>query len=160
MMKSRKLLLAAGALLGLCVVGYVAARLAVQNFSPMPANLGVTNGQLAPCPDSPNCVTSHATRADQAIVPIIYSGSIEDAQAKLLRVLQAMPRTSIISNQPGYIHAETRTAFWGFIDDNEFYFDDAAKVIEVRAAARLGYSDLNKNRERLEAIRAAFQAAP
>jgi uncharacterized protein (DUF1499 family) len=126
----------------------------------MPSNLGVTDGQLAPCPESPNCVISHATRAEQAIIPIIYSGPAEEAQAKMLRVLQAMPRMTIITNRPGYIHAESRTAFWGFVDDNEFYFDDAAKVIEVRAASRLGYSDLGKNRERIEAIRAAFQAAP
>lgn len=159
MTQSRKLLLA-GTLLILLVVGYVAARIAIKNLSPMPATLGVTNGELAPCPETPNCVTSRATRPEQAIVPIIYSGNAEEAQAKLLRVLQTMPRLTIITNRPGYIHAETRTAFWGFVDDNEFYFDDTAKVIEVRAAARLGYSDLNKNRERLEAIRAGFEAAP
>ncbi|GAB4430055.1 MAG: hypothetical protein Kow0031_10770 [Anaerolineae bacterium] len=160
MTKSRKLLLATGALLALCGVGYAIARVVVENSSPMPANLGVTSGQLAPCPETPNCVTSRATRADQAITPIIYSGTAEEAQARLLGVLQAMPRLTIITNQPGYIHAETRTAFWGFVDDNEFYFDDAAKIIEVRAAARLGQSDLGNNRARLEEIRAAFEAAP
>ncbi|MFN9173430.1 MAG: DUF1499 domain-containing protein, partial [Synechocystis sp.] len=31
----------------------------------IPQNLGVTNQQLAPCPASPNCVTSQAPAGDQ-----------------------------------------------------------------------------------------------
>jgi uncharacterized protein (DUF1499 family) len=160
MTKSRKLFLAAGALIGLCAIGYVAARIAVQSSSPMPTNLGVTNGELAPCPETLNCVASRATSTQHAITPIIYTTSTEDAQKKLLRVLESFPRLTVVTNQPGYIHAETRSAFWGFVDDNEFYFDDDAHTIEVRAAARLGQSDLGKNRERIEEIRTRFQAAP
>jgi uncharacterized protein (DUF1499 family) len=47
----------------------------------------------------------------------------------------------------------------GFVDDVEFYLDPTVGKIQMRAAARLGQSDLGVNRDRLEAIRAAFAAA-
>jgi uncharacterized protein (DUF1499 family) len=44
----------------------------------------------------------------------------------------------------------------GFVDDVEFLVDDAAKVIHVRSASRLGESDMGVNRSRIEAIRTQF----
>ncbi|MEM7031384.1 MAG: DUF1499 domain-containing protein [Chloroflexota bacterium] len=45
----------------------------------------------------------------------------------------------------------------GFIDDVEFYLDEASTQIEFRAAARLGRDDLRANRKRMEMIRQAFE---
>ena len=93
-----------------------------------------------------------------------YAGTttirVGDGARVTVAVLQQMPRMTIVQNQPNYIRAESRSPFWGFIDDNEFYFDAELSVIEVRAAARLGHSDLDKNRQRIEEIRAKFQTTP
>jgi uncharacterized protein (DUF1499 family) len=43
------------------------------------------------------------------------------------------------------------------VDDLEFHLDASARVIHVRSAARLGYSDFGVNRKRIEAIRAQFR---
>jgi uncharacterized protein (DUF1499 family) len=45
----------------------------------------------------------------------------------------------------------------GFVDDTEFYFPPDEAIIHVRAAARLGESDLGVNRRRLEQIRLALK---
>jgi uncharacterized protein (DUF1499 family) len=135
-------------------------RRAVVMASPTPENLGVSNNQLSTCPETPNCVTSRAQDAQHAIAPIPYATSTEEAHTRLLQVLNQMPRVTVVENQPNYIRAESRSPFWGFFDDNEFYFDSEVSVIEVRAAARLGSSDLDKNRQRIEEIRALFQASP
>jgi uncharacterized protein (DUF1499 family) len=139
------------------LIGWVVARRFIATASPAPTNLGVTNGQLAPCPESPNCVSSRAGDAQHAIAPLVYTGSTAEAHARLVSVLQATPRLTIIDNQPTYLRAETRTAFWNFVDDTEFYFDEAAHIIEVRAASRLGYGDMGKNRKAIETIRAEFE---
>lgn len=131
----------------------------VQQVSPMPENLGVANGRLQPCPDSPNCVSTQATDELHGIEPIAYDGATAAAQQKLLAILQADPSYTLISNSPTYIHAEARTAVWQFIDDVEFTFDEAAGLIHFRSASRLGYGDAGANRQRLEAVRAAFQTA-
>ena len=52
------------------------------------------------------------------------------------------------------------TALMGFVDDFEAHVDPAARVIELRSASRIGYSDLGVNRKRIEAIRALFEAPP
>ena len=58
---------------------------------------------------------------------------------------------------PGYLRVELRTLL--FIDDGEFLMDPTNKVIQVRSASRLGYSDLGKNRSRIEDIRSQFLAS-
>jgi uncharacterized protein (DUF1499 family) len=157
MTSTRNLIVATGALIGLCALGFIAARVAIASASQPPATLGLVEGQLSPCPESPNCVTSRATDREHAINPLVYTTSTADAHARLEAIMATIPRLTIIKNQPDYIHAETRSLMWGFVDDNEFYFDESAGIIEIRAAARLGQSDLNKNRERLESIRAKFE---
>jgi uncharacterized protein (DUF1499 family) len=39
----------------------------------------------------------------------------------------------------------------------EFWFDEGAKVIHIRSAARFGYSDLGVNRKRVDDIRARWR---
>ena len=47
-----------------------------------------------------------------------------------------------------------------FTDDVEFSLDEAAGVIHVRSASRIGHGDRGVNRARVEAIRSAFMASP
>ena len=47
----------------------------------------------------------------------------------------------------------------GYVDDVEFTFDETAQVIHFRSSSRLPYWDWGVNRERMEEIRAAFEAA-
>lgn len=131
----------------------------VQQASPVPENLGVANGRLQPCPDSPNCVSTQATDELHAIAPIAYEGETAAAHATLLAILQADPSFTILTDSPTYIHAEAQTAVWRFIDDVEFTFDESVSLIHFRSASRLGYGDAGANRQRLEAVRAAFQTA-
>jgi uncharacterized protein (DUF1499 family) len=123
-----------------------------------PNNLGVQNGQLAACPDSPNCVSSQAPTSDKehSIAPIAYSGEAKDAIVKLKTTLAGLERTTIVDSSDTYLYAECATPLMGFVDDVEFYADDSAKVIHVRSASRLGKSDLGVNRKRVEEIRARF----
>ena len=55
---------------------------------------------------------------------------------------------------------DARTRLLRFTDDVEFSLDEAAGVIHVRSASRLGYGDRGVNRARVEAIRSAFMASP
>lgn len=142
------------------VVGFIALRqFVIPAVSPMPTNLGVNNGQLAPCPDKPNCVSTQAAQSDKEhhVQEIPFAGSVEDAHAAVLEIVQGLERVEIITNEPTYIHATTRSAAWGFIDDLEIFIDEDAGVIHMRNAARLGMDDLNKNRERVLAISAQLR---
>ena len=111
--------------------------------------------RLAPCPGSPNCVSTQAKGGYHAIPPIPYSGSRESVLECLKAVLQRMTRSRIITVSPDYLHAEFRTLL-GFVDDVECYIDQEQHLIHMRSASRLGYWDFGVNRRRLEAIRVEF----
>ena len=123
-----------------------------------PSNLGVNNGKLADCPNTPNCVSSQADTSDAEhyIQPIACSTSASDAIAKLQSIIESMERTEIITATDTYLYAEFTSALMGYVDDVEFYADTTNSVIHVRSASRLGRSDLGVNRKRIEAIRSAF----
>ena len=118
-----------------------------------PENLGVRDGKLASCPNSPNCVSSQSLDDLHKIVPLTYNSTREKALADLKSVIQSLPKTKIISESTDYLYAEFTSALMGFVDDVEFYFDPGGNIIHVRSASRLGQSDLGVNRKRIETIR-------
>jgi len=118
-----------------------------------PSNLGVRDRKLAPCPNSPNCVSSQSTDAVHKIAPLTYTSSPEQALADIKSIIQSLPRTKIISETEDYLYAEFKSAMMGFMDDVEFYLDRNDNIIHVRSASRLGQSDLGVNRNRVETIR-------
>jgi uncharacterized protein (DUF1499 family) len=120
-----------------------------------PSNLGVNNGQLAACPNTPNCVSSQASAVDKehSVEPIAFAGEAKAAIAKLKTIIEGSERTKIVQAGDTYLYAEFASKLMGFVDDVEFYADDSAKVIHVRSASRLGQSDLGVNRKRVEELR-------
>lgn len=127
----------------------------------VPPGLGVNDGRLAPCPASPNCVSSQTVPADREhfLPPWRLTSPLPEAQTRLRAILAAQPRTTILREEPGYLHAVVRSALFGFPDDIEFYLDSDAGLIHFRSAARLGQGDLGVNRARVEALSAAFRSA-
>jgi len=112
-----------------------------------PQNIGVQNGRLAPCPDSPNCVSSYQSDETHGIAPL--AADLEAVE----QILVDMERTNIVSKDGNYLYAEFTSRLMGFVDDVEFLYDPASGMTHVRSASRLGYSDLGANRDRIEAIR-------
>lgn len=125
--------------------------------SPALAAIGLNDGQLSPCPESPNCVVSQNGDADHSIASIPYTSDRAEAKETLLKVLSVVPRTEVIEQTDNYIHAESTSRIFKFVDDAEFYFPEDEKVIHVRSASRVGESDLGVNRRRIEQIRLAME---
>jgi uncharacterized protein (DUF1499 family) len=139
------------------VAGWAATMTALSFLARRPDDLGVQDGKLAPCPHSPNCVSSQAEDESHAIEALAFQGSPEAAWERLKAVLEAFPRTRIVEGTDRYLHAECATLLFRFVDDVEFLLDREAKVIHFRSASRIGTSDLGANRRRMEVIRRAFE---
>lgn len=142
-------------LIAVCVLG---AKIALTGEPQLlagtrPANLGVSAGQLAPCPSTPNCVNSQSDTMDK-IEPLTYDSSPQEAMSKLKTALQSFRRVKAIAQTEDYLYTEFTIPVVGFVDDVEFLLDEDAKVIHVRSASRLGESDLGVNRRRIETLRA------
>lgn len=118
-----------------------------------PPNVNQPMVPLAPCPHSPNCISSLSHSQAHTIDPLHYQGTQLQAQQRLLAVIEAYPRSRLITVTQHYIYAEFSSAVFGFVDDVEFRFRFDAAVIDVRSASRLGYSDFGANRKRIETLR-------
>lgn len=121
-----------------------------------PENLGVQAGRLTKCPGSPNCVSSQAMDEGHRIASLVFSDDPDVAFARLKQTLARRGDTTIIEERPDYLRVEFRTTL--FVDDGEFLLDGQQRLIQIRSASRLGYSDLGKNRSRLEEIRQQFNS--
>ena len=115
-----------------------------------PQNIGVADGRLTPCPESPNCVSSFANDETHGIAPL--AADLRQVES----VLVGMDAANIVRAADNYLYAEFTSRLMGYVDDVEFLYDPARGVTHVRSASRLGYSDLGANRKRIEAIRAAL----
>lgn len=117
--------------------------------------------RLAPCPERPNCVSSLAA-ADAAhrVEPLPLVGQPEEALARLRRILEELPRSTILESDAGYLKVRFRSPVFRFADDLELAVDAAAGVVHVRSAARFGYSDFGVNRRRVEELRRRYAREP
>jgi len=124
-----------------------------------PANIGVKDGKLSPCPKSPNCVSTQSSDAKHGIEALSFRGSRTETMAAILEVVAQMERPTIITRSEDYLHVEYRTKM-GFVDDVEFYLDEQTQTVHFRSASRVGYSDLGVNRKRMEQFTALYRDLP
>ena len=112
---------------------------------PIPADLGVHAGSLSPCRSSAHC--SSASWA---------SSSPDDDFARLAAAVADSPRTVVVEQSEGYLHAECSSALFGFVDDLELLVVNTG--IQARSVSRIGDSDLGVNSGRLAQLERLIQA--
>ena len=117
---------------------------------------GLVDGMLKPCQNKPNCVCSEYSQDSiHAIEAIRYNGTSEQALQSMKNIINATGG-EIVSSRDNYLAATFTSSLFGFVDDVEFRFDPGKQLIQVRSASRVGHSDLDANRKRVEAIREIF----
>jgi len=137
----------------------VIVALLLTGCSGMPENMPEPDKvtSLDRCPDSPNCVSSAEEPGDSHyIAPIRIQGDPGAAWQALRGILDDDRSFEIVASSDRYIRAVATTRILRFKDDVEFLLDRSAGTIAMRSASRIGYSDLGKNRSRMEDLRAAL----
>lgn len=116
-----------------------------------PKNLGVSDGKLAVCPESPNCVSTQAQRESQFIEPLrIVTDDIEKLTLVARNVILKTPRWKFVTQEPDYCHIECVSLICRYVDDLEIWIDKEGGLIHSRSASRVGYSDMGVNRKRVQ----------
>lgn len=115
---------------------------------------------LDKCPKSPNCVCSNSDSHDakHAIEGFLLNAENADAWSGIFAEISAMPRVKVVDRRDDYLHVEFKSKLLRFVDDFELQLDLQSGKIGVRSASRLGYSDMNVNRKRVEKIRSLLQS--
>jgi uncharacterized protein (DUF1499 family) len=114
-------------------------------------NVGIENNQLKVCPDKPNCISSFSEPGTSHYYPPIETDNIEVTWDNLNMFLSD-GNFKIVTSNERYIHATSQTALLGFVDDLEFLLDENGNKIYIRSASRVGYSDMGKNKKRMDKI--------
>ena len=120
---------------------------------------GLADGQLKPCPEKPNCVCSEYPQDSDHYIAALEFGNRSPSEALTsLRSIALESGAKIETESNGYLALSFQSAIFGFVDDLELRLDEAARLVHVRSAARVGNSDLGVNRARVEAIRQKYHA--
>jgi uncharacterized protein (DUF1499 family) len=150
-----KALRSAGRVSGLALAGLLLATGAPS----LGAEEGVgTQAAIAACGSAPNCVSSINRDEGRRVRALGFDTTPERAWAMLKQALLQEPRMRVIDEKPDprYVHAESSSLVFGFVDDVEFLLVPGDTQIQVRSASRVGYWDLGVNRRRVERIRERF----
>ncbi|UTV98618.1 DUF1499 domain-containing protein [Marinomonas rhizomae] len=141
-------------IVALIVVLFVGFFVYVNISNKLPEGLGLTDGELMPCPSSPNCVSTQASPEDveHYAETIVYTGDRMKTQLLIESFILNNGNAHLVSSTLGYVHFEVKSPLVGYIDDVEFYLPAADSVVHVRSASRVGYSDFGTNRERVRQI--------
>jgi len=116
-----------------------------------PKDLGyLPEGDLRPCPSSPNCELVSFEN------PYGLRSGIDKLKASIMMTGGELISQQQVSAQKTYLHSEYTSLIMRFVDDVELVVNED-KVI-LRSASRLGHSDFGVNAARVEDIKAAFFA--
>ncbi|MDQ6987682.1 MAG: DUF1499 domain-containing protein [Mariprofundaceae bacterium] len=117
--------------------------------------LGLLDGHLRPCPESPNCVSSETEKEDALHYIAPFPAGDSKAWASLVTAIESLGG-HIATNDGQYLHATFISTLFRYVDDVEARQDVGAKVIQLRSASRVGRSDFGANRKRIETLRRAL----
>lgn len=120
-----------------------------------PKTIGLKNGRLRSCPNKPNCVSSEFKTMASWVEPLTFDGKSKDAWEQL-KISVLTIGGNIEKDEDIYLWATFRSKVFRFVDDMEFRMDTKNKVIHLRSASRVGYSDLGVNRRRVKKLRSNF----
>ncbi|MBU0961974.1 MAG: DUF1499 domain-containing protein [Proteobacteria bacterium] len=124
-------------------------------MTPSQQNNGVDSEHLSPCPARPNCVSSEAPPGPDHIAPLRFSGAASAAWQALQNILVDMGG-QVEKVDDHFLHVTFRSRIFRFVDDLTCRLDRTNNLIQIRSAARVGYSDFGVNRKRVERLRLTF----
>ena len=113
---------------------------------------GVIEGSLAKCSVPPNCYCINYSYGDTASDTEKLHDIASQHWKVLLEAVECLPRSTIVTAEDHYIHCESRSFYFGFIDDIELLHNEQDSRICFRSESRVGYSDLGVNKRRIEKL--------
>lgn len=162
-------------------VAVIGLRIVASTGSPPEVTGLDRDGELFDCPDNDSCISSYSDSAsdDELVDAFPLQGSGADSIQRVKNVLEGHSKTDYEEGEPmdrlmrylyaegeltietetdSYLYATFEVPVAGFVDDLEFYADEAGGALHVRSASRLNTDPMGINRARLELIRAEYAA--
>jgi len=82
----------------------------------------------------------------------------EDQAWRIIKdTIENMPRTVIVEEQPGYIHAKCTSLVFRFVDNLELLLNQDTNIITVRSSSTFALFDFEVNYLRIDNLRKTLQ---
>ncbi len=143
-MKKGKIIMTTVAIIVLAGLGYFKGMGIYSSSKVM--DIGVKEGKLKVCIEKPNCVSTTNTNKEHKTSVIVTNFTLEEIIEKLIE-----NDLELIKSDGNYAHFTHTSTLMSYVDDIEIMLND--NELSIRSASRVGYSDMGKNRERVELIR-------
>jgi len=131
---------------------YIQGQKSLQGKTP-----GLSEGKLQACPNKPNCVCSENPEDKShyfAPLALQDSASALDKAATIIQQMGGM----VLEQNDHYLAATFTSDLFKFVDDFELRLDSDKEVMHIRSASRVGYGDMNVNKNRAAEFKTLFEA--
>ncbi|MEH6625280.1 MAG: DUF1499 domain-containing protein [Motiliproteus sp.] len=119
---------------------------------------GLVDGRLQACPSTPNCISSEAAENSAHRVEMLTVKPLDDhSQIQRIQAAIVAMGGTILQADEQYLAATFTSSVFGFVDDLEVRKAEGENQYYIRSASRVGHSDMNANRNRVENIRSRLQ---
>jgi uncharacterized protein (DUF1499 family) len=108
---------------------------------------------LSQCLPLPNCVSSESWLFYNNVTPFTLAVPADRALDVVREVISSLPRTEIVEEHPGYIHAKCTSLVFRFVDNLEVLITADKGIISVRSSSVIGLFDFGVNYRRVENLR-------
>lgn len=153
----QKIIIIIGLLLLVLVAVGVYRFIAMGSESQKGSAPGLAQGQLQPCPDSPNCaISEYADDAAHFVEPITLDESLRDSVLERAALAIQSMGGKVTESTEDYLASEFKSDLFGFVDDFEVRLDQANSMLHLRSASRVGYGDMGVNAKRVAEFKATF----
>ena len=104
------------------------------------------------------CISTDTTDKCANMDPISFSGGMNEAIFKLVRTVDAIPRSRVTGIGPDFLLVQFTNKGKKTLDDVEFHLDPDLKLIHFKTSAKGGNLNFGANQRRIEEIRNVFQS--
>ena len=106
----------------------------------------------------PSCISTDSSNGCAKMEPFSFQGELNEAMFRLVRTVEAIPRSRVTGIGPDYLLVEFTNKGSKAVDDVEFHLDPNLKLIHFKTSSKQGEPDLGANQRRMEEIKKVFES--
>lgn len=147
------------------IVSFLLIRTLIPRLGGVPDWVNQDPPEFSDTTTNPNFVSSKSQVSECYIEPILLPEDIDANNAfKMISDLAEKQKGwKLVNSRDQWVHFECSTQWMNFVDDFAMklnYKEQKRWVIDVKSASRLGYSDLEANRNRIEKFKTLIWKQP
>jgi len=141
------------------IVSFILIRTLIPRMGGSPGWINQDPPEFSDTTTNPNFVSSKSQISERYVEPILLSEDIDPNSAfkLILDLAEKQKGWKLVNSGDQWAHFECSTQWMNFVDDLAMklnFKEEKRWVIDIKSASRLGYSDLETNRKRIEKFKA------